>query len=118
MITQMARYYHIGLTIPPGVDQNAVYEQIHTKSLDWMRYAPNCYIIWSTSPSAELAGAILGVAGMSNGNFLIVDVNLLQGDGFGWLPGWAWDWIKKDRSSPPAMTLGDVLKLIPPPANR
>ena len=69
----MPTYYHIGMKLPPGVDFRLVEKAIDDKCLDWLRYTPNCYLVWSSADSASLAGAILSVNGMSEGNFLGVE---------------------------------------------
>jgi len=95
----MAAYYHIGIKMPDGVDFRQVQEAIDSKSLDWVRYSPNSYIVWMEVPPAEMCGALLSVSGMNTGYFLVIKLDM--SDGFGWLPSWVWEWLHKDRSDLP-----------------
>ena len=96
MIVRETRFVHIAFNDAKGVDLAAVQQAIELESKDWLRYAYNCYISWTDAPLAQLAGRLLAIPGMSDNSFFIV--SLAVQDSFGWLPQWAWDWLRKDRT--------------------
>jgi hypothetical protein len=108
---QLPCYYHIGFTLPAGVDPNAIQEAIDDKVIDWLRYSANCYIVWSAVDAATLAGTILSVSGMSKTHFLVMRIDM--SDGFGWLPAWIWEWLHRDRTT--QLGLFEQTKQITPP---
>jgi hypothetical protein len=64
------------------------------KALDWMSYAPNCWLVWTTSDPAKWYDRIKPVLRPGDHVFIVeIDIN----NRAGWLPGWIWEWIKKDR---------------------
>lgn len=83
----------------PGVDLSSVDLAVESESQDWMRYSYTSYIAWTSSDAETICRKIVRVDRMANANVFIVAINLE--DGFGFLPVWAWDWIKKDRGYGP-----------------
>jgi hypothetical protein len=110
MITPAPQFYHIGLAIPSGVDPKSIEAAINQNTLDWMRYSSTCYVVWTTGDASMLSGALLTVPGMRAGYFLVVKMDL--SDSFGWLPGWLWEWLKKER--PPQLDLSSLFPLLGP----
>ena len=111
----MPAYYHIAFTPLPGViDPQAVENAIAAMCFDWLRYAGNCYVVWTNSDASMLAGALMTVSGMKQSHFLVVSIDLIGGDGFAFMPPWAMEWLKKDRSSNPLLPLY-LSGILPPP---
>lgn len=99
MIVGLPRFYHVGLTAVPSNNQQALDAAMASVSIDWMRYAYNCYFIWTTKSASQIGGAILTLDGanVQGMNFFVAEVNVLTADNWGFLPQWAWDWFRKDR---------------------
>ena len=111
----MPAYYHIAFTQLPGtIDPQAVEKAIAGMCFDWLRYAGNCYVVWTNSDASMLAGALMTVSGMRQSNFLVIRVDLAHGDGFAFLPAWAMEWLKKDRTQNPLAPLY-LYGMLPPP---
>lgn len=95
------RFLHVGLTYPNASPQVVaeIQKTIDSEAFDWMRYAIQCWLIWSSSDAETICRKILRVPGMEGATVFIcaIDVN----DGFGFLPAWAWEWIRRDRGNGP-----------------
>lgn len=113
----MASYYHIGFFAPPETDHRAIEKAIGDSTLDWMRYAANCYVVWAEADAAMLAGALLSVRGMNEGRFVITRI---CPESYALLPRSLWDWIGRDRTpSGPVQDLVPTVPLdLPPPFQR
>lgn len=89
----MAQFIHISFNFD-GVTKIEELLPAFDQALDWLRYAPNCWIVW-TSSSAEKWYARLKPHLTGNDHMLIVTLNIQ--DYSGWLPQWVWDWLTKKR---------------------
>ena len=89
----MSTYLHIGFNWAnePKVDE---LKPTFDKALDWIRYAPNCWIVWtSTTPQGWYER--LKPHLREGDHVFICELNLRNRQG--WLPQWVWEWIKLDR---------------------
>lgn len=67
---------------------------IFDKALDWVRYAPNCWLVWTSSTPQVWYERLMPYLGENDHVFICaVDISLRQG----WLPKWIWEWIRKER---------------------
>ena len=114
MSSQVPRFYHVGYTPAAGVDPVAVQQAIESVVLDWYRYTANCYLVWATADATMIGGSMLTVPGMSAAGFFVLRVDL-SGEGFGFLPAWGWDWIRKNRNQPLAQPDFSWLPSLLPP---
>ncbi len=89
----MAQYVHISFNFDGATKINELLPTFN-HALDWVRYAPNCWIVWTTS-SAEKWYDRLKPHLTDNDHMLIVTLNLQ--DYSGWLPKWVLDWISEKR---------------------
>ncbi len=89
----MAKFVHISFNFD-GVTKIEESLPAFNLALDWARYAPNCWIVWTTS-SAEKWCTRLKPYLTDNDHMLIATLDLQ--DYNGWLPQWVWDWITKER---------------------
>ena len=89
----MAQYVHISFNFsgPTKIDELL---PAFNNALDWVRYAPNCWIVWTTS-SAEKWYDRLKPHLSDNDHMFIAPLNLREYAG--WLPKATWDWITKER---------------------
>jgi len=96
------RYLHIAFNFPPvwAPMQTAVQNVITANALDWLRYAANCWIVWTTENSKQWADKFYAqVQGAREGSFLIVAIDIsATSDGWANFPQWIWDWIRRYRS--------------------
>jgi len=90
------RYLHVGLRFQTNVElARAIDAVLDSESFDWMRYSFHNYILWSPSDAETICRKLLRVPGMEGANVFVCALNL--NDGFGYLPAWAWEWIRRDR---------------------
>ena len=67
------------------------------KATDWIRYAPNCWILYTMRDANSWYTRLCGIPSMKNHMFFICELNMLNRGG--WLPKSVWEWIKKSRDS-------------------
>jgi len=95
------RYLHIAFNFPPlwMSLQAAVQNMITRDAADWVRYATNCWIVWTAEAPKDWGDKFNAeVSRIQNSSFLIVSVDLgPTSDGWASLPQWAWDWLKRPR---------------------
>lgn len=88
------RFLHIGYYSPaPGVNVAAVDKAVESEVLDWLRYAQNCYLVWTASNTEMVCRTVSRVPGVIN---VFVTAVSLE-DAFANLPSWAWEWLQRDR---------------------
>lgn len=59
-------------------------------ALDWVRYAPNCWIVYTTSNADKWYGRLSAYLGKGD-HMLICRLDVSEKQG--WLPSWIWDWL-------------------------
>ena len=69
---------------------------VFNKAVDWARYAPNCWILWTTSSAEVWFERLKPHLGPHDHMFIC---RLDMTDRQGWLPKWVWDWLDKARES-------------------
>ena len=88
----MSKFIHVGFQAEqPRVDE---WIKVFNKAADWLRYAPNCWILY-TSKTAESWFEIIKPHLKDNERVFICELNLLNRQG--WLSKSTWDWIQKTR---------------------
>jgi hypothetical protein len=90
----MGQFLHIGIKFA-GATKVSELIPVFDKALDWVRYAPNCWMVWTTS-SHEVWYARLKPHLSDSDHLFIATLDLRQGY-YGWLPQVIWDWLSKDR---------------------
>ena len=89
----MARFVHISFNFNGATKIDELLPAFN-HALDWVRYAPNCWIVW-TSSSTEKWSARLKPHLTDKDHMFIVPIELRESSG--WLPQWVWDWLTKER---------------------
>lgn len=89
----MRTFLHIGFNWvgAPKIDE---LESVFNLAVDWVRYAPDCWIVW-TSSSPQKWYARLKPHLEPGDNVFICELRIENRSG--WLPKWVWKWINKDR---------------------
>jgi hypothetical protein len=116
----MNRFLHIGFTFNEGLPKVQELEPLfNALAPDWIRYSPNCWIVWTARPASDFMYALKNVVGQTD-SFLIVKIDM--SDRNGWQPLWVWEWMDKKRNlgppPPPALPPPDLATLFgnnPPP---
>src|ERR1700737_2397368 len=94
----MAKYLHVGINFhgkEPEIDKIVT---VFNHAQDWLRYAPNCWILYtSTNPDTRVDRIREKLD--KNDNLFICELNIDNHQG--WLTQNLWNWINKDRSAKP-----------------
>ncbi|WP_168075015.1 hypothetical protein [Caulobacter sp. SSI4214] len=91
----MAEFLLVTLNTRGGEIDEAMLHARFDKALDWIKYAPNCWILYTTKDSKTWYERVRKVVG-ERAHIFVVEVNLKHRAG--WLPKSVWAWIAKDRS--------------------
>jgi hypothetical protein len=95
-------FLHLGVHFEDNQapDRKAI-EEVLNKAKDWYRYAPNCWLIFTSLDADEWSRRLKKIPGMEDHtSFLVCEVLVGKQDKrAGWMRQTTWDWIKKDRSS-------------------
>jgi len=89
------RFLHIGFKWE-GDSKVAELKPIFDKAKDWYRYAPNCWIVWTTSEPQKWFERLKPHLGPNDNMFICALDASVRG---GWMPKSAWDWLAKTRDS-------------------
>ena len=91
------RFLHVGVTY-----NEIKMEYIHmvdaavaSEANDWIRYAWNCYLVWTTSDCETISRKINRIPGLENVVHFVVEINVVNS--FGSFPPWLWEWLARDR---------------------
>jgi hypothetical protein len=88
-------FLHVAFYFADGDNKISTLKPIFKKALDWCRYAPNCWIVYTSSPVERWYRRLRPYITDEDGLF-IVEINLEERQG--WLNRSIWDWLDKDRS--------------------
>lgn len=94
----MRQFLHVGFNLPANkaIPRDEIQKVLDGMGGDWLRYAPNAWIVWTSDSPEQLYQRLLPFTGRPNELVLILRVNP---DGrYGWMPKSVWDWFKKERS--------------------
>ena len=93
------RFLHLGVNYESGlsIERRNELEKVLSKAKDWLRYAPGCWLIYtSVSPLVWHTRLKQEVPWILGDSYLIIVVNTKEKSG--WLRQSAWDWINKPRA--------------------
>jgi hypothetical protein len=74
-------------------DRKAI-EEVLNKAKNWYRYAPNCWVIYTSKDASIWSERLRAIPGMEDhAAFFICEIN--NANRSGWLTANFWDWFKK-----------------------
>lgn len=89
----VARYLQIAFNFE-GTPKIAELRPAFDKALDWIRVAPNVWIVWTTSTPQQWQARLKALVG-PNDHFVIFGIdNKVR---HGWAGAWVWEWLDKKR---------------------
>jgi len=88
------KFLHIGFDFEGRSAPTKAIQKVLDKALDWIRYAPNCYIVYTSRDVHHWYKRLRDVI-EEDDNIFVVEVNMEKRQG--WLPHSVWEWIKKAR---------------------
>jgi len=90
----MKQFLHIGFKWENPTDSKKL-KEILDKAIDWIKYAPDCWILWTSSDPDKWWARLKPLLKEKDYVFICkLDINVRQG----LLPEYVWEWINKDRS--------------------
>jgi len=88
------RFLHVAFNWS-GDPKTTGIKEVFDRASDWMRYAPNCWIVWTNKDPETWYERLKPFLGSGEHVFICaLDLTTRQG----WLPKSTWDWINKNRS--------------------
>ena len=90
------KFLHLGINFSVGtsLDKAAIETKLN-KAKDWLRYAPNCWIIYTGQPANIWYKRLKELPELEDKTFFVCEINL--DNRAGWLQKSAWEWLKKQR---------------------
>jgi hypothetical protein len=94
------RFVHVGITYHQLPNFSVEHIQlvdaaISSEAIDWVRYAWNCYILWTASDCETISRKIHRLPGLNEPGHFVCEFSPVGA--FGSLPPWIWEWIGRDR---------------------
>lgn len=87
------QYLHVAINCEKRPIPEKELEELFSTSLDWIRYAPNCWILWTLTDSQGWYPYLKRI--LKNDDFFICELKFANRQG--WLPKRVWEWIDKER---------------------
>jgi hypothetical protein len=100
VILDVPQLFHIGFhhyPEHPVPDPKLIEGVVTAYASDWVRYASNCYLVWTVIDLETWQHALLRIPNMNSSTFLILTVDT-SADFIGNLPQWIWDWILRYKN--------------------
>ena len=90
----MATYLHVSFNFEGRPPPTEKLNELFNTALDWISYAPNCWILWTTS-TPEVWHSYLKKVVDPGDSIFIVEIKVENRGGF--LPSAIWQWLQKSR---------------------
>lgn len=90
-----AKFLLVTFNFEGRIAPNEKLKTLFDKALDWVNYAPNCYILYTTTSHLAWKARIRKALD-DDSTVFIVEFDPDKKTGFA--PKRVWDWFKKDRS--------------------
>ena len=95
------RYMLISFHYPPTISEleaSNYIQRVINGADDWLKYAGNCWIVWSAKSPKEWYAEFERIEQLHNCSIFIVKLDLSPENRGGQFPQWVWDWIQKART--------------------
>ena len=93
-IYRVGKFLHITFVWSFFPRTDVLEKVVFPTSKDWMRYAPNCWIVYTYVDASEWFRRIKPHVS-DRDKFLICELNVE--DKQGWMDKWVWEWLNKER---------------------
>lgn len=108
-------YLHISIAtfdhVLEPVMNNKVQQAVNAAD-DWLRYASNCWIIWTKESPEQWYQKLSAIEELKSASMYVIKVDISRVNSAGQFPQWIWDWLNKDRAT---TTTSSIPGLTPPP---
>src|SRR5258708_4051262 len=95
MSDRQKRFLHVGFSRPARVDVEQ-FSPVFDKASSWIRYATNCWILYTAISPEEWTARIRKIPGMEKRNVFVAEFHYDHASGN--LPEWAWEWLAQHKS--------------------
>ena len=92
----MKRYVHVGTSLSTSKRTEDIERVLDRHADDWFRYAPNCWILWTDRPIANISRAIRRELKRVD-EVLVLPINIEIGYA-GFMDPSVWEWLKRPLS--------------------
>jgi hypothetical protein len=92
--TPPRRYLHFGFQFSGPLDTSVIEKQLD-RAKDWIRYAPNCWVVYTRVSPARWRRRLLAVHEIRPHSFFICEIDPEDSDGF--IRKSFWQWIEKEK---------------------
>ena len=89
------QFLHISFEFADGDPKIKELKPVFDKALDWYRYVPNCWIIWTARSATHWYERLKPY--LSDGDHVFI-VRLDISERQGWLSKSFWEWLREDRN--------------------
>jgi hypothetical protein len=97
-MTGPARFLHVGFNTANALSKATELEGVFDAALDWIRYAPNCWILRTTTDSDTWAARLKPHLG-ENDMIFICELDMSNRDKYsGWLQEWMWPRLQSPKT--------------------
>jgi len=90
----MKSFLHLTV-FPNSSDYQESIEKELNRATDWIRYSPNCWLIYTSRTAQSWYKSLSAIPGIKDANLMLYEVNL--SNRAGWIKRSVWDWITKER---------------------
>ena len=90
----MKTFLHLAVN-PTSPELRESVEEKLNKAADWLRYNPNCWLIYTSQPAKVWYERLSEISDIKDGSLFICEINIRNRAG--WLKTSLWDWIKQER---------------------
>jgi|SRR5579859_1462559 len=95
-IIREGRFIHIAFNWSGAPKIKELEGPLFNQATDWMRYAPNCWVVWTYQDSNEWYRRVRPFI-TERDRVFICEINI--NDRQGWMDQWAWNWLNRPRKA-------------------
>ena len=89
------KFLHVSFDFADGDPKIEKLVTVFDRAIDWFRYSPNCWIVWTSSDVEKWYRRLRPLIDDGDTMFIVrIDIDERQG----WVSNAAWDWINKSRA--------------------
>lgn len=89
------KFLHVSFS--PNMTDIASLETVFNAARDWYRYAPNCWLLFTSMKAESWITRVRNIPGMERAYVFVCPVDLGDDDTTGWVPQEVWNFLRKHR---------------------
>jgi hypothetical protein len=92
-----AKFLHIGCNVQATNEVIAKVQRVLNKAADWLRYAPNCWLVYTHLNVDYFQEKLAGIKELRQSGFFICEAKIIGSGGY--LTPEVWEWLKESRAN-------------------